>query len=116
MQVNPEKPFLFPKYGIPRPCPRIKRTGPGNRINVIIGGKVSTGQDAVNTGQTIIDNIAVEYRLDKTASRYVNLFYDRNYESLLEGQVTKMGGGIVLRKKADKLRELFIFRKKQQLP
>ncbi len=83
----------------------------GNRISVIIGGKVSTGQDAVNTGQTIIDNVAIEYRLDKTGSRYVNLFYDRNYESLLEGQVTKMGGGIVLRKKADRLGELFIFRK-----
>ena len=88
----------------------------GNRISVIVGGRVSTGSDAVNTGQTIIDNISIEYRLDKSASRYVNLFYDRNYESLLEGQVTKMGGGIVLRKKADKLRELFIFRKKQQLP
>ena len=47
---------------------------------------------------------------EKTASRYVNIFYDRNYESLLEGQVTKMGGGIVLRKKADKLGELFIFK------
>ncbi|MBR6031416.1 MAG: translocation/assembly module TamB domain-containing protein [Bacteroidaceae bacterium] len=82
----------------------------GNRISVIVGGKVSTGRDAVNTGQTIIDNISIEYRLDKTASRYVNLFYDRNYESLLEGQVTKMGGGIVLRKKAEKLGELFIFK------
>jgi len=86
----------------------------GNRISVIIGGKVSTGQDAVNTGQTIIDNISIEYRLDKSASRYVNLFYDRNYESLLEGQVTKMGGGIVLRKKADRLGELFIFRKPKE--
>ena len=86
----------------------------GNRINVIVGGKVSTGQDAVNTGQTIIDNISIEYRLDKTASRYVHLFYDRNYESLLEGQVTKMGGGIVLRKKADKLSELFIFKKSKE--
>ena len=88
----------------------------GNRISVIVGGKVSTGRDAVNTGQTIIDNISIEYRLDKTASRYVNLFYDRNYESLLEGQVTKMGGGIVLRKKADKLSELFIFKKAPQTP
>lgn len=85
----------------------------GNRISVIIGGKVSTGRDAVNTGQTIIDNIAIEYRLDKTASRYVNLFYDRNYESLLEGEVTKMGGGIVFRKKADRLGELFIFKKQE---
>ena len=90
----------------------------GNRISVIIGGKVSSGRDAVNNGQTIIDNIAIEYRLDKSGSRYVNLFYDNNYESLLEGQVTKMGGGIVLRKKADKLSELFIFKKntEQQPP
>ena len=29
----------------------------GNRISVIIGGKVSSGRDAVNNGQTIIDNI-----------------------------------------------------------
>ena len=88
----------------------------GNRISVIIGGKVSSGRDAVNNGQTIIDNIAIEYRLDKSASRYVNIFYDRNYESLLEGQVTKMGGGIVLRKKADKLSELFIFKNKKETP
>lgn len=89
----------------------------GNRISVIIGGKVSSGRDAVNNGQTIIDNIAIEYRLDKSGSRYVNLFYDNNYESLLEGQVTKMGGGIVLRKKSDKLGELFIFKKnKEQQP
>ena len=88
----------------------------GNRISVIVGGKVSTGHDAVNTGQTIIDNISIEYRLDKSASRYVNLFYDNNYESLIEGQVTKMGGGIVLRKKADKLSELFIFKKTPQQP
>jgi hypothetical protein len=86
----------------------------GNRISVIVGGKVSTGRDAVNTGQTIIDNISIEYRLDKSASRYVNIFYDNNYESLIEGQVTKMGGGIVLRKKADKLSELFIFKKTPQ--
>lgn len=86
----------------------------GNRISVIVGGKVSTGSDAVNNGQTIIDKISIEYRLDKTASRYVNLFYDHNYESLLEGQVAKMGGGIVLRRKADRLGELFIFRKKKE--
>ena len=86
----------------------------GNRISVIVGGRVSTGADAVNTGETIIDKIAIEYRLDKNASRYVHVFYDRNYESLLEGQVTKMGGGIVLRKKADKLKELFIFRKPKE--
>ena len=86
----------------------------GNRISVIVGGKVSTGQDAVNTGETIIDNVSIEYRLDKSATRYVNLFYDKNYESLLDGEVTEMGGGLVLRKKTNRLGELFMFKKKEQ--
>ena len=86
----------------------------GNRVSIIIGGKISTGKNAVNTGQTIIDNVSMEYRLDKNSSRYVRLFYDRNYESLLEGEITEMGAGLVLRKRAEKLRDLFIFRNKKK--
>ena len=88
----------------------------GNRISIIIGGKISTGKNAVNTGQTIIDNVSMEYRLDKNSSRYVRLFYNRNYESLLEGEVTEMGAGLLLRKRAEHLRDLFIFnnRKKEK--
>ena len=86
----------------------------GNRVSIIIGGKISTGKNAVNTGQTIIDNVSMEYRLDKNSTRYIRLFYDRNYESLLEGELTEMGAGLVLRKRAEHLRDLFIFRKKKQ--
>ena len=86
----------------------------GNRVSIIIGGKISTGKNAVNTGETIIDNVAMEYRLDKNSSRYVRLFYNRNYESLLEGEVTQMGAGLLLRKRAEHLRDLFIFRNKKK--
>lgn len=82
----------------------------GNRVSIIVGGKVSTGDDVDDMGQSLIDNISVEYRLDKSATRYVSVFYDRNYESLLEGEVTEMGAGLVLRKKMARLGELFIFR------
>ena len=85
----------------------------GNRITLIVGGKVRSGGDAQNTGQSIIDNVSLEYRLDQNATRYVKLYYDRNYESLLEGELTEMGAGLVFRRKTDKLGELFIFRKKQ---
>ena len=85
----------------------------GNRISLIIGGKVSSGSEAVNTGQSIINNISIEYRLDKSATRYVRLYYDRETESLLEGEVIEMGAGIVLRKKSTRLGELFLFRKPQ---
>ena len=36
---------------------------------------------------------------------------DKNYESVLEGEVIETGVGIVLRKKVSKLGDLFIFRK-----
>ena len=85
----------------------------GNRISVIVGGKVSTGENVENTGETLIDNVSVEYRLDNSATRYVKVFYDKNYESLLEGELTEMGAGLVLRKKMSRLGELFIFKRKQ---
>ena len=85
----------------------------GNRISVIVGGKVSTGENATNTGQSMIDNISIEYRLDQGGSRYVNVFYDKNYESLLDGEITEMGAGLVLRRKTERVGDLFLFRKKK---
>lgn len=84
----------------------------GNRISLIIGGKVSSGSEAVNTGQSIINNVSLEYRLDKSATRYVRIYYDRDTESLLEGEVTEMGAGVVFRRKSTRLGELFMFRRK----
>ena len=79
-----------------------------------MGGKVSTGANAANSVESFIDNVSLEYRLDNTGTRSVRLFYDKNYESLLEGEITEAGVGVVLRKKLDNLGELFIFRKKKK--
>lgn len=84
-----------------------------NRFQIVIGGKVSTGNNASNSAESFIDNISLEYRLDRSGTRYVRLFYDKNYESVLEGEITETGVGLVLRKKLDKLSELFIFKKKK---
>ena len=62
-----------------------------NRFQIVIGGKVSTGENATNDAESFIDN----------------------YESVLEGEITETGVGLVLRKKLDKLSELFIFKKKK---
>lgn len=88
-----------------------------DRIRVVIGGRISTGEN-INNGQAqpFIDNITVEYRLDTSGSRYIKLFHDTNYESLLEGEITETGAGIVLRKKMMHLRELFNFKKKKVKP
>lgn len=84
-----------------------------DRFQIVLGGKVSTGANATNDAQSFIDNVSLEYRLDASGTRYIRLFHNKNYESVLEGEITETGLGLVLRKKMDRLGELFIFRKKK---
>jgi hypothetical protein len=84
-----------------------------NRFRIVIGGTVSTGNTA-NQNESFIDNVSIEYRLDTSGTRYVKLFHDKNYESVLEGEIVETGVGVVLRKKVAKLGELFIFKKKEE--
>lgn len=81
----------------------------GNRVNIVIGGHVSTGEDARNDASSFIDNVSIEYRIDNSAKRYVNLFYDHNSQDPLEGQITEAGAGLVLRRKVEKFGEVFAF-------
>ena len=89
-----------------------------DRIRIVLGGRISTGENASNSNQTqaFIDNVSVEYRLDASGTRYVKLFHDKNYESLLEGEITETGVGIVLRRKMLHMRELFNFKKNRPKP
>lgn len=84
-----------------------------DRFQIVLGGKVSTGANATNSAESFIDNVSLEYRLDGSGTRYIRLFYDKNYESTLEGEITETGVGLVLRKKLDRLSELFIFKRKK---
>ena len=86
----------------------------GNRLSVVIGGKVSSGNDVSNKGQSFIDDVSLEYRLDTSGTRYVRIFNNKNYDSMLDGEITETGGGVVLRKKMTKFGELFIFRNKRR--
>ena len=79
-----------------------------DRLNVVLGGNVTTG-NLPNDNNTFINDASVEYRLDPAGSRYAKLFYQRQYESLFEGEITKYGGGLVFRKKIRKLSDLFVF-------
>ncbi len=88
-----------------------------DRIRIVLGGRISTGED-INQGQTqpFIDNVSIEYRLDPSGSRYVKLFHNKDYESLLEGELTETGAGVVLHKKMQHMRELFIFKRNKTKP
>lgn len=89
-----------------------------DRIRIVIGGRLSSGDNVVasQSDNFNFDNVSIEYRLDKGGSRYVKLFHNKNYESLLEGEIVETGAGIVLKKKMVKLSELFDFRKAKMKP
>jgi len=87
-----------------------------DRVQIVLGGKVSSGSNATNNVESFIDNISLEYRLDNSGTRYIRAFHNKNYESVLDGEITETGAGLVLRRKVDRLSELFLFRRKKKRP
>ena len=88
-----------------------------NRISIVIGGRISTGnEDPTTSGSSnsFIDDISLEWRLDDSGTRYIRIFHNTNFDSMLDGEITETGAGIVLRKKVSKLGELFIFRNRKK--
>lgn len=85
-----------------------------DRLNVVIGGKVSSGDNYNNRPSgAYIDDISLEWRLDDGGTQYIRLFHDKNYDNLVEGELTENGAGVLLRKKVDKLSDLIIWNTKK---
>jgi len=87
-----------------------------NRLNVIVGGKLSSGSDVSSQNQTFFNNVTFEYRLNNTASKYVKLFYERDAYDWLEGDIGKYGAGFVWKRKVQHFSDLFRFKEKQDTP
>lgn len=88
-----------------------------DRIRIVVGGRLSSGEDVGETqSDNFIDNVSIEYKLDESGSRYVKLFHNKNYESMLEGEIIETGVGVVLKRRMVKFSELFDFRKKKTEP
>lgn len=86
-----------------------------DRITVVIGGEVNSGDrpDRTAGNNSFINNVSLEWKLNEEGNRYIRIFYDRNYQSLLEGEITETGVGYVYKRKLNKLKELFMFKKKK---
>lgn len=80
-----------------------------NRISIQMGGKVVTGAAAAGIQQSFIDNMSLDYQLDQAGTHYLRLFHNKNYENILDGEVIETGIGYVIRRKLNRLSELFKF-------
>jgi len=81
-----------------------------NRLNIQVGGKVSTGSDVDNSDQTFFNNVVFDYRLDNNSSKYLKLFYNRDSYDWLEGYVGKYGVGFVWKRRLRHFKDLFRFK------
>lgn len=68
-----------------------------DRIRIAIGGSVTTSNERIEEN-AIIDNVSVEWRIKPNGSQYFHFFYNKNIESILEGEVRETGVGYVYRK------------------
>ena len=86
-----------------------------DRLKVIIGGKVSSDNRTTRRESgAYIDNVTLEWRLDNGGTQYIRLFHEKDYSSLIEGELDRNGFGVVLRKKVDKLSELIFWKRNKK--
>ena len=79
-----------------------------NRLKVVVGGSYASNQDVTqNLSENLIDDISLEYRLDKRENMYLKAFRQTGYESIIEGEITETGVGFMYRKQVQSFLDFF---------
>lgn len=89
-----------------------------NKFKISVGGNYTTDASAdENFSEDLISDISFEYILKQTSNvtMYARLFRHTGYESILEGEITEMGVGFVLKRRLSSLRNLFHWKTPQPL-
>ena len=84
-----------------------------DRIRIVVGGKVQSGANRGNQGQNFLDNVSIQYQVDKSGEQYFSLYHKRVTDNILEGEYSETGVGYVLRRKMNSLLDVFNFLKKK---
>ena len=81
-----------------------------NKFKIVVGGNYTTNQNAdENFAENLLSDVSFEYLLKQTnnLTMLVKLFRQYNYESVLEGQISEMGVGFVMKRRLSDLRRFF---------
>ena len=84
-----------------------------NRLKLAVGGKVTSGEELPGgRNNSFFDNVSMEYRLDDTANKYLNLFFQNNSYDWLDGYTQKYGGGFIWRRTLQNFTDIFRFKER----
>lgn len=86
-----------------------------DKFVISVGGNYSTDASAQdNLAQNLFNDVSFEYKLNKSGTSVFKIFRKTEYESILEGEITEMGGGFVWKRKIASIRDMFRFFKKEK--
>lgn len=85
-----------------------------NRLNISVGGKVTTGAETEDQNNSFFNNVTFEYRLSDTSNTYLKMFYERDSYDWLEGNIGEYGGGLLFKRKLQHFGDLFKWKKTKQ--
>jgi hypothetical protein len=80
-----------------------------DRVRVTVGGNIDNGATTadVDVKNNFIADVSLEYRLAKWDNLFLKAYRYNTRKSILEGEVVETGGGVLYRKKLERLRDLF---------
>jgi hypothetical protein len=85
-----------------------------DRATVKISGKLNDYNEGTYQTNSLFENFIFEYSLDSLDTKNIKLYQKRDYEDMLEGEVTKYGAGFLYRKNYKKLRDIWRREKKDE--
>ena len=80
-----------------------------NRFKIVVGGNYSTDSADDEIADNLVSDVAFEYiiKQTQTTNMSVKLFRHIGYESILEGEITEMGGAFVYKHRLGDFRNIF---------
>ncbi len=69
-----------------------------DRASVKVSGRLNDYSEAGDQGSNLLENFSIEYELDTMDRKFLKLYTRRDYEDILDGEVTKSGVGFIYRK------------------
>ncbi len=94
---------------------KLSKTLFNDRVRVVVGGSFRSDIDpSMNMKENLVDDISLEYMLNRRDNMFLKVFRHTGYESILEGEIVQTGFGFVVRKKLLHLRNLFVPAKKTE--
>ncbi|HMT27835.1 MAG TPA: translocation/assembly module TamB domain-containing protein [Bacteroidia bacterium] len=86
-----------------------------DRASVKISGRFNDNSQTGNQTNSMIENFIFEYELDSLERKFLKLYTRKDYEDILDGEVTKSGVGFIYRKSYPYFRSIW-YRKPKTAP